>query len=288
MLKQTIHEHPMRSIIPPIRSLADSGDTSGPIVIGPKGSFALAEGVIARVVAGSHDRPSLVATIAIKVGAEIVEGQRKPGSDLNSVELARAFQTSRTPIREALMLLEREGLIVVPPRRRPAVLVFALQQVREIYNVRGRLLELVATYIAEQATPHDIEQLQRGVADMLDAQGDLRAFYWSNVAFHDRMTVIGRNRLAKTIIDSLLLRTLPLRRLSLSQPGRIAKSMDDHIRLLRAFEERDVTMATAIIRSNHKTALETVEHALGQSLSDPPAERDSPSSRRPAPAAGAS
>jgi DNA-binding GntR family transcriptional regulator len=74
---------------------------------------------------------------------------------LNSVELARAFQTSRTPIREALMLLAREGLIVVPPRRRPAVLVFALQQVREIYNVRGRLLELVATYIAEQVTPHD-------------------------------------------------------------------------------------------------------------------------------------
>jgi DNA-binding GntR family transcriptional regulator len=123
---------------------------------------------------------------------------------------------------------------------------------------------------------------------MLDAQGDLRAFYWSNVAFHDRMTVIGRNRLAKTIIDSLLLRTLPLRRLSLSQPGCIAKSMDDHIRLLRAFEERDVAMATAIIRSNHKTALETVEHALGQSLSDPPAKRDSRSTRRPAPAAGAS
>jgi DNA-binding GntR family transcriptional regulator len=102
------------------------------------------------------------------------------------------------------------------------------------------------------------------------------------------MTVIGRNRLAKTIIDSLLLRTLPLRRLSLSQPGCIAKSMDDHIRLLRAFEERDVAMATAIIRSNHKTALETVEHALGQSLSDPPAKRDSRSTRRPAPAAGAS
>ncbi|MGD9715157.1 MAG: GntR family transcriptional regulator, partial [Thermomicrobiales bacterium] len=253
------------SIIPQIRNVADSGDTSGPIVIGPKGSFALAEAVIARVVAGSHDRPSLVATIAIKVGAEILEGQRKPGSDLNSVDLAREFQTSRTPIREALMLLERQGLIVIPPRRRPAVLVLDRQQVREIYNVRGRLLELVATYIAEQATVDDIEQLQRGVADMLDARGDLRAFYWCNVAFHDQMTVIGRNRLAKTIIDSLLLRTLPLRRLSLAQPGRIAKSMDDHVRLLRSFQERDVAMASAIIRSNHRTALETVEHALGLS-----------------------
>ena len=97
---------------------------------------------------------------------------------------------------------------------------------------------------------------------MIDAQGDVQSFFWSNVAFHDWMTVVGRNLLAKTIIDSLLLRTLPLRRLSLSQPGRVAKSMDDHVRLLRAFEEHDVGLATAIIRSNHKSALETVERAM--------------------------
>jgi DNA-binding GntR family transcriptional regulator len=242
--------------------VADSGDTFGPIAIGAKGSMALAQAVVARVVAGSHDRPSLVATIAVKIGAEIIEGQRLPGSDLNSVDLAHEFRTSRTPIREALMLLERQGLVVIPPRRRPAVLKLDLQQAREIYNVRARLLELVATYIAEQAAASDFEQLQRGVTDMLDAQADTRSFFWSNVAFHDRMTVIGRNVLAKTIIDSLLLRTLPLRRLSLSQPARIAKSMDDHLRLLRAFEERDVMLATAIIRSNHKSALETVEQAM--------------------------
>lgn len=256
------------SIIPPIRTLADSGDTFGSIIIGPEGSLALAKAVVARVVAGSHDRPSLVAQIAIKVGAEIVEGQREPGSDLNSVDLAREFRTSRTPIREALMLLERQGLVVIPPRRRPTVLAFDLNRVRELYNVRVRLLELVATYIAEHASLIEVEQLQRGVADMVDAQGDVRSFFWSNVAFHDRMTVIGRNLLAKTIIDSLLLRTLPLRRLSLSQPRRIAKSLDDHLRLLRAFEEHDVAMATAIIRSNHKSALETVEQAMAAGSTD--------------------
>ncbi|HEX4409048.1 MAG TPA: GntR family transcriptional regulator [Xanthobacteraceae bacterium] len=258
-------------IIPPIRSVADSGDTSGSFIIGTEGSLALANAVVTRVVAGHHDRPSRVSEIAVKIGAEIIEGQRKPGSDLNSVDLAREFQTSRTPIREALMLLERQGLIVVPPRRRPTVLIFELERIRELYNVRARLLELVAAYIAENATPAEIQELQQGVQDMIDAQRDIRSFFWSNVALHDRMTVIGRNVLAKTIIDSLLLRSLPLRRLSLSQPHRVAKSLDDHVRLLRAFQERDVLLATAIVRSNHRSALETIEHAM---LSGPKAQPD--------------
>jgi DNA-binding GntR family transcriptional regulator len=249
-------------IIPSIRSVAESGDSFGPFVIGTKGSLALARAVVARVVAGQHDRPSRVSEIAIKIGAEIVEGHRQPGSDLNSVDLAREFRTSRTPIREALMLLERQGLIVVPPRRRPMVLVFDLNRVREIYDVRAKLLELVAAYVAEHASPSEIQDLQRGIQDMVDAQDDIRSFSWSNVALHDRMTVIGRNVLAKTIIDSLLLRSLPLRRLSLSQPNRVAKSLDDHLRLLRAFEERDVLLATAIVRSNHRSALETIERAI--------------------------
>ena len=47
-----------------------------------------------------------------------------PGADLNSVELATRFGTSRTPVREALMLLEKEGLVEIPPRRRPRVCAY--------------------------------------------------------------------------------------------------------------------------------------------------------------------
>ncbi len=83
-------------------------------------SFARAEAVVRRIVAERHDRPSLVSRIACGIGAEIIEQTRLPGDDLNSVELSRHYRTSRTPIREALMLLEKEGLVDVPPRRRRA------------------------------------------------------------------------------------------------------------------------------------------------------------------------
>jgi DNA-binding GntR family transcriptional regulator len=225
-------------------------------------SLAMAEAIIRRIAVEHHDRPSLVSNIAVRVGAEIIEGLRAPGSDLNSVDLARQFKTSRTPIREALMLLEKQGLVSIPPRRRPAVTQLELSEITEIYQVRGRLLELVAAEIASGCSESDLELLRHQIADMTSAQHDPRRFVWSNAAFHDCMTKIGGNQLAKRTIDSLLLRTLPLRRLSLSQPGRVSKSLDDHVRLVRAFEEHDVTLATALVRSNHRSALDTLERVI--------------------------
>jgi DNA-binding GntR family transcriptional regulator len=225
-------------------------------------SLERAESIVRRIVAEQYDRPSLVPDIAVRIGAEIVEGLRAPGSDLNSVDLARRFQTSRTPIREALLLLEKQGLVSLPPRRRPTVFTFDLEQIREIYELRSRLLELVVTHIAARALPADIAAFKALVADMAQAQSDVRAFLWANVAFHDRMTAVGRNRLAKSVVDSLLLRTLPLRRLSLSQHGRVSKSLDDHQRLTRAFEERDEILAVALVRSNHMSALAMLEKTI--------------------------
>src|SRR6185437_10915614 len=134
-------------------------DTLSETRMTPEESLAQAETIVRRIVAQQHDRPSLVPEIAVKLGAEIVEGLRPPGSDLNSVDLARRFKTSRTPIREALLLLERQGLITIPPRRRPSVFEFDLPQIREIYQVRGRVLELVAEQIASNATEEDLEKL---------------------------------------------------------------------------------------------------------------------------------
>src|ERR1044071_6483625 len=79
------------------------------------------QGVVRRVVSKDDERSSLVDDIACVVGAEILEGVRRPGSDLNSVELARRFRTSGTPTREAVVILEKEGLVEILPRRRPRV-----------------------------------------------------------------------------------------------------------------------------------------------------------------------
>lgn len=216
------------------------------------------------VVAERHERPSLVSSIACELAAEIIEGLRQPGDDLNSVELARRYRTSRTPIREALMLLEKEGLVKIPPRRRPRVASLAIKEVREIYRARAALFELIASDVARTVSSEGIAALRAALAEMERTcrNNDLNGYVWANVDFYDRNTQLANNRTVKRILDSLLLRTLRLRRLSLSQPGRLQQSLDDHIRLVKAYEDRDANLAAALIRSNHINALAALEKCL--------------------------
>lgn len=239
-------------------------------------SMAQARRVIRTIVASGHDRPSLVAQIVCEVGAEIIEAAVPPGHDLNTVELARRYQTSRTPVREALMLLEHEGLVDIPPRRRPRAHPHTIEEVREVYVTRTVIFELIATEVASRATPEDIAQLDSIIARMQHAAdiGDITAFTWLSVEFHDTDTRISRNLTAKRIHDSLLLRTLAIRRLSLSQPERMRKSLEDHIQLVKAYEAHDSNLAGAILRANHTAALQAVQryHAQGGLLVAPAAQ----------------
>ncbi|WP_442579788.1 GntR family transcriptional regulator [Mesorhizobium sp. ASY16-5R] len=224
-------------------------------------SWQRAEAIAARLVTDQHDRPSLVSKIAREIAAEIIEDIRRPGDDLNSVELARRYKTSRTPIREALMLLEKEGMVEMPPRRRPRVVNLTIKEIRDIYRARANLLELIAADIAKEASAEEIHSLRvlLGGMEAASKTNDITAFFWANVDFHERNTELARNRIVKKIIDSLLLRTLPLRRVGLAQPGRLLKSYEDHERLVRAYEDRDSTLASALIRSNHISGLTVLE-----------------------------
>lgn len=224
-------------------------------------SLSRAQATIRGVIASRDDRNSLVTQIAIEIGAEIIEEMFQPGHDLNSVELARRYKTSRTPIREAQMLLEKEGLVDIPPRRRPRVMVMEIGTIREIYRTRAAILELVANDVAQNASDSELEELTSFVDQMALAfnNNDHRAYIWANIAFHDLNLTVSKNMTAKRIVESLLLRTLRLRRASLLRTGRMAASLDDHRRLIKAYRERDANLAAALIRSNHFNALRNLE-----------------------------
>jgi DNA-binding GntR family transcriptional regulator len=139
-----------------------------------------------------------------------------------------------------------------------------MEEVREIYQARAALFDLIATAVARNASTGDIATLRAPLSEMERAfhDEDLNAFVWANVDFYDRNTQLANNRTVKRILDSLLLRTLRLRRLSLSQPDRMQASLDDNARLLKAYENRDARLAAALISSNHMNALAALEKCL--------------------------
>jgi DNA-binding GntR family transcriptional regulator len=219
--------------------------------------------IIARVLQRSTHPDSLVGSIAEWVGVAIIEGRLQPGDDLNSVDLSKQFNTSRTPVREALLLLEKEGLVTIPPRRRPSVARISLTEVREIYQVRAQLLMLAAELIVNTASDEAIANLCGFLPQLREtaAAQDVDAYFWANIAFRDMEATICGNGQVKRILDSLGLRTLQLRHLSLSQPGRLEQSLGDRERQVRAYEERDAPLAMALTRSTVLRALKAIEES---------------------------
>jgi DNA-binding GntR family transcriptional regulator len=93
--------------------------------------------------------------------------------------------------------------------------------------------------------------------------GDRDGYYWGNVSFHERFADIAHNRTLQRILETLVLRSLRLRRLTLSQADRMARSLADHTRLVGALEDRDAELASALIKANVLGALKVLEHLTG-------------------------
>lgn len=245
------------------RSIKQTGKASVDPVCGTT-TIEKFQAIVRRVISKDDERSSLVVEIACAVGAEILNGEVAPGSDLNSVELARRFSSSRTPAREALVLLEKEGLVEILPRRRPRVARLSLTEIREIYGVRAALLGMIAAQVARHATDEQIRELKHLVDTMERAAtaDDAEAYYWGNVSFHERFADVAGNRTLQRIFDTLMLRGLRMRRLTLAVAKRRQQSVGDHLHIVRALEERDPDLAAALAKANVLSALRLFEELL--------------------------
>ncbi len=214
---------------------------------------------------GVEGGSSLAFTIFQELAVGIVEGRLPPGHEVNSAELARRFSTSRTPVREALLLLERESLVIIPPRRRPYVSPVDMAQVREIYEIRASLYALVSELVVARASDEEILGLRRwqGLLSADAAGGDVDAYFWHNVGFRNAEVGLAKNGELQRRLSSLGLQMHRFRHLSLSLPGRLLHSVADHERLVNAYADRDAGLAAAVSKSLVMRGYRAIERAGG-------------------------
>jgi DNA-binding GntR family transcriptional regulator len=217
--------------------------------------------MLAALLREGRPNTSRVDHIVEDIATQIILARLPPGADLNSVDLARRYASSRTPVREALLTLEREGLVEIPARRRPRVALVTLDQVRDIYQVRASLHGLVSELIVAEANDESLAVLAEWQSRLrADAErGDVDAYFWHNVGFRQAEAELTGNRQLTRTLGSLGLRTLQLRHLSLSFPGRLERSLDDHDRLMMAYADRDAALAVAITRSIINAGFRAIE-----------------------------
>ncbi len=193
---------------------------------------------------------SLAERIFDETAIAIIEGRLRPGQALNSVELAKAFATSRTPVREALAELERQGAVTGGPRHRLRVADAGLAQLKDIYELRASLFSLASELIVDTIPASRLAELWRWQAALEDdaARGSVDDYFWHHAGFRLVESRLTGNEELQRLISALALRAMQVTHQSFSLPNRLEQSVADHRRLLHAYEERDAGTAVAVNR----------------------------------------
>lgn len=219
-----------------------------------------------------HKAP-LVQLIFDDLAIQIIEGRLLPGHSINSVDLAAKFHTSRTPVREALVALERQRLVIIPARKRPYIAPVTWQHVRDIYLLRAALCGLTCELILDKYETVPLQDLwQWQEALEADARnGDIEGYFWHNVGFRLlEIKLTGSEDLYRSVAD-LGMRTLQFRHLSLSWPEKLEHYAGDHRRLLVAYKERDLNLARSLSQSLIMNGLKTIRSSeFFENVSDAP------------------
>lgn len=230
----------------------------------PRGRDEIRNTVIPRLIRWRTRREPLVCDIAEVLASEIVFRQLKPGEPLNSVDLAKRFSVSRTPVREALALLEQEGLIEIQARRSARVASPDLAEIREIYQLRAHLLALAARELVAKVTDDQLEALGSCIARMRlrVERHDLDGYFADHIEAQDLISEFSGNRTLKRVIDSLALRVLVMRYVTGGVPGRIEVGILEQEEIFRAIASRDADLAAAAIAHSIRQAFATLEPIL--------------------------
>jgi DNA-binding GntR family transcriptional regulator len=195
-------------------------------------------------------------TLAFKAYASlqeaILQGKIKPGDRLIEDELSAAFGISRAPIREALRLMEKDGLVRIIRRKGALVSRFSMEDILESYEILGVLEGLAARLFCQKAEEQEISDLQK-ICRGMEAQvsnSNFSEYRRLNREFHAAFIRGSRSRKIKELHEQIQKQIDWFQRVTLSHKGRPRVSLHEHKAILRAFQLRNGKEAEDEVRKH--------------------------------------
>ena len=174
---------------------------------------------------------------------------------LDERSLAEEFGISRTPVREAMAQLEREGFVRSVPRRGVYVVRKTKSEVIELITAWAALESMAARLITENAGEEEIASLRRVFAafDNGELCAHLDEYSEANIEFHQTLVRLSRNGVLINLAENLFTHMRMIRRKTIGEKDRVDRSIRDHMHIIEALEARDTLRAEKLVR----------DHALG-------------------------
>jgi DNA-binding GntR family transcriptional regulator len=173
---------------------------------------------------------------------------------LDERQLSQDLGVSRTPIREALSVLEQEGFVRAIPRRGIYVVRKTKREVIEMITVWAAIESLAARLAAERASEKELSELRVLFAEFTENPADhISEYSQANMAFHKAIIRMGGCALMSELTDDLFVHMRAVRAVTMRQDNRAQRSIVDHMKIISALESRDPGLAERLVR----------EHTLG-------------------------
>jgi DNA-binding GntR family transcriptional regulator len=184
-----------------------------------------------------------------------------PGDRFSETELSQRVQVSRTPLRQALQRLEREGFLLVFPKLGWQVAPLDFDQFDEIYDLRI-LIECHAAQRLCEAEPRDAlhELASAWLVPAAERSSDPEAVRELDGQFHHRLVLAAGNREMARVHREITDRIRIVRRLDFTKPARIDATYDEHARILRAITRRRAEEAQRLLRAHIEQSKLEVRH----------------------------
>lgn len=201
-------------------------------------------------------------TIAIDRLRELIfSGQLGAGTDHLESELATRLGMSRTPVREALLRLEAQGLLDVRPRKGVRITPLSPRDMAEVYDVLTELESLAAANAAANGlTDSDLEPLAKTIADMDEALTNENREEWAAAddAFHTELVRLGGNDRVRRVVNMMSDQVRRARLVTLYMRPSPTKSNDDHREVMNAIRKGDADRARKVHRQHRIAAKEII------------------------------
>lgn len=191
---------------------------------------------------------------------KIVLGELKPGDSLFEAKIARDLNISRSPVREAVRALEKEGLLVIDEKSRITVYKPTMKDFEDIYECRIVLESLAARLTTMRATSKEIEEIEKTVVDPKeylegDREKDRKALIAANGRFHDLIIKYSQNRRLKKQLRDLNSLSHYYRVLNFQGDNREWIVYNEHQEILTQLKLRDEEKASLMMKKHLETDL---------------------------------
>ena len=202
--------------------------------------------------------------IADRLREMIVSGRLAPDEKIHERELCETFGVSRTPLREAVQALAKEGLIQLTPRRGARVAPLTLEDLEEVFPIMGALEALAGELACRHITPDAVKAIRACHDAMLAAyrQGELETYFTLNEEIHERIFRAAGNETLLQMRRSLAARVRRGRFRANLSTHRWRQAVAEHEEIIAAIEDLDGPRLARVLRDHLAGKLDTVRAAL--------------------------